>query len=123
MLCTAYERVAGASANDALDSTLGRILGVKERHTRFFQEEASRRLAASPKAARLTRRELGRTTWPLGSTVLGRDDRDDLVRFVFGGAEGDVLTARLERDIARLPALDRRAAASVLRGLAAGPAA
>ncbi|KRE30808.1 hypothetical protein [Agromyces sp. Soil535] len=123
MLRAAYERVARASANDALDAVLRRILDVKERHTRFFQEEASRRLAASPKAAGLARRELARTVWPLGSTVLGRDDRDDLVRFVFGGSEGDVLAARLERDIADLPGLDRRAAASVLRGLAGGPAA
>jgi hypothetical protein len=123
MLRAAYEHVARASANDALDAVVRRILDVKERHTRFFQEEAHRRLAASPKAARLARRELERTEWPLGSTVLGRADRDDLVRFVFGGDEGAVLAARLERDIARLPGLDGRAAASVLRGLAAGPAA
>lgn len=63
----AYRRLAERSTHAEFTRTLARLLDVKRRHSAFFATEARRRLAASPKAQRLTRRRLGRALWPLGS--------------------------------------------------------
>ncbi len=63
----AYERLAERSTHEVFTRTITRLLEVKRRHGEFFATEAHDRLAASPKAGRLARRRLGRTTWPLGS--------------------------------------------------------
>lgn len=117
-LGTAYARVAESSTSAALDAALERIVAVKGRHTRFFDEEARRRLTASPRAARLARRELRRTTWPLGGAALTAEQRAGFSRFAFGGPEGEARAAGLERGIAALPGMDARTAAIVRRGLA-----
>ena len=118
MLGAAYERTVDASGSAALEAAVGRILAVKQRHTRFFEEEVERRLTSSPKAVRIARGELRRTAWPLGSTVLACEERDAFARFVFGGNEGQVLAARIERDIAGLPGMDARTGAIVREKLA-----
>ena len=100
-----------------------RIVAVKERHTRFFEEEVQRRLTASPRAARLARRELRRTAWPLGAAALTAEQRAGFSRFAFGGPEGDARAAELERGIGALPGMDARTAAIVRRGLAGRRAA
>ena len=123
VLGAAYTRVAGDSTDAALGAAVERIVAVKRRHTRFFDEEVRRRLPTSARAARLARRELRRTTWPLGSAALTVDQRTAFARFTFGGAEGSALAADLERDIAALPGIDARTAAIVLRGLAGRRAA
>jgi hypothetical protein len=122
MLRAAYERAVETSANGALDDAVARILAVKERHTRFFQEEAARRLTASPKAVRLARRELRRTAWPLGSVTLSPAARDAFTGFVFAGGEGEALAARVEQQIAGIPGMDARTAAIVREKLADTPA-
>ncbi len=97
MLGAAYAGAAGSSENGALESAIERIARVKARHTRFFAQEAHRRLAASPKAARLARRELRRTVWPLGSSPLTPADRTRFTRFAFGGDAGHQRAADLRR--------------------------
>ena len=123
MLGTAYARVAESSTSATLDAAVERIVAVKERHTRFFEEEAQRRLTASPRAARLARRELRRTAWPLGAAALTAEQRAGFSRFAFGGPEGDARAAELERGIGSLPGMDARTAAIVRRGLAGRRAA
>ena len=126
MLRAAYARVVGVAASGALDRVVAEILHVKQRHAEFFDEEARRRLAASPRAARLARRELRRTSWPLGSAALEPGERRAFARFAFGGEAGDALAEALARDIRALPGMDARTAASVrdaLTTLAARPAA
>ena len=123
MLGTAYERVAESSTSATLDAVVDRIVAVKERHTRFFEEEVQRRLTASPRAARLARRELRRTAWPLGAAALTAEQRAAFSRFAFGGPEGDARAVELERGIGALPGMDARTAAIVRRGLAGRRAA
>ena len=123
VLGAAYTRVAECSADAALHAAVERIVAVKRRHTRFFDEEVRRRLPTSGRTARLARREVRRTTWPLGSAALTVDERRGFARFTFGGAEGIALAADLERAIAALPGIDARTAAVVLRGLAGRRAA
>lgn len=126
MLRAAYARVVDVAASDALDRVVAEILHVKQRHAEFFDEEARRRLAASPRSARLARRELRRTSWPLGSAALEPGERRAFARFAFGGEAGDALADALARDIRALPGMDARTAASVrdaLTTLAARPAA
>jgi hypothetical protein len=118
MLGAAYERTVAASGSDALEAAVARIVAVKQRHTRFFEAEVARRLTSSLKAVRLARRELRRTAWPLGSTVLAREEREAFARFVFGGNEGQVLSTRIEREVAGLPAMDAGTPAIIRAALA-----
>jgi hypothetical protein len=118
VLGVAYARVAESSTNGALSAAVERIVAVKGRHTRFFDEEAERRLRASPRAARLARRELRRTAWPLGAAALTAEQRAVFSRFAFGGPEGDGRADDLERAVAALPGIDARTAGIVRLGLA-----
>jgi len=115
MLRGAYLRIARVSANEALSASVTRVLRVKERHTAFFAGEARARLGASRRAARVARRELRRTRWPLGWPALAPDDRAAFARFAFGSGS---MEQELRRDILALPGLDARTAASVTAGLA-----
>jgi hypothetical protein len=117
-LGAAYASAAESSTSAAVDAAVERIVAVKGRHTRFFAEEVQRRLTASPRAARLARRELRRTAWPLGTATLTAEQRAVFSRFVFGGPDGHARGADVERGIATLPGMDEQTAATVRRGLA-----
>lgn len=117
MLRAAYDRVVDAAANDALAAAVDRIVAVKARHTRFFDEEARRRLGASPKAARLTRRELRGTALPVGIAALPAAERQHFTRFVFAESAGDEVARLIESRVAELPGMDGRTAAAVRRRL------
>lgn len=116
MLRAAYRRTVDVSAHDALAATVARILHVKERHGRFFEGEARARLGSS-RAARLARRELRRTSWPLGSSALAPPERAAFARFAFAGDAGGELLGGLEREMRDLPGIDGGTAASVARRL------
>lgn len=118
MLREAYESTAESAGNAPLRAAVERILAVKARHTRFFEHEARRRLAESSKAARLARRELRRTPWPLGASALTRPQRDTFHAETFGGEAGARRAASVEQRIAELPGIGEGAAASVGRTLA-----
>ncbi|MGI9824874.1 hypothetical protein [Agromyces sp. Marseille-Q5079] len=113
MLGLAYDRlgaIADEVPNRALADAVARILAIKARHAAFFETEAARRLAASPRAARLARRELRRSAWPLGSGAIPVADRRSFARFAL---EGDGAT-RLARGIRSLPGIDERTASRVV---------
>ena len=61
----AYRRLGELA--DGLHAVVGRIIEIKDRHIRFLAEEAQRRLAASPRASKLTRTEIKRAAWPIGA--------------------------------------------------------
>ncbi|TPW74082.1 hypothetical protein [Schumannella soli] len=82
----AYRRLSSIAGT--LSTVVDTALQVKDRHLRFFQEEAERRLAASPKARRLSRTELLGTAWPIGAVERPAEERSFFERIVFGGAEG-----------------------------------
>jgi hypothetical protein len=102
----AYRKLASAAS--ALSSVVELVLSVKERHIRFLSEEAERRLAASHRAQRLTRKELRRSAWPIGALESSADDRSFFERFVFGGHEGNAEAARIADAVGALPGMGRR---------------
>ena len=114
-----YEQVSSKAADDsALADALGIILAVKSRHTAFFEEESLRRLAASPRATRLARRELRRSPWPLGVAAIEPVRRRALSRFAWSGADGADRLSSLEQRIAELPGIGASAASAVRGSLA-----
>ncbi|TYL51132.1 hypothetical protein [Agromyces mariniharenae] len=126
MLRAAHLRVVDVARSPALAAAVDRILRVKARHVEFFEAEARARLGASTRAARLARRELRRTAWPLGRSALGPAELTAFARFAFGGEAGDAALRTLADEIREVPGLDARTAASVTAGLttlAARPAA
>ena len=99
----AYRRLAGLAAG--LGSVVELILDVKSRHIRYFTEEAQRRLRASRRTRRLTRRELKRMAWPVGASELPADERASFERIVFGDGEGRAEVGRISAFIAALPGM------------------
>lgn len=114
-----YEHVSSRAARGStLADALATILAVKARHTAFFEEESRRRLAASQRAARLARRELRRSPWPLGAAVMDPVRRGALARFSWSRADGAERLSSLERRIAELPGIGASAASAVRASLA-----
>lgn len=114
----AYEAVAAHTDNADLRATIALVLEVKARQSLFFDEEARRRLAESEKAAKLTRKFLATTGWPLGAIVHTAEDREFFERQVYGGPEGQSRAAQLESRVAALPGIDAATAARVRAHLA-----
>lgn len=117
-----YERVStGTDIGGPIGDAIETVLEVKARHTAFFAEESRRRLAGSPRAARLARHELRRTRWPLGATSIDPVRRTALARFAWwGGADGAERRSSLEGRIAALPGIGSAAASAVCASLARG---
>jgi hypothetical protein len=103
VVSAAYRRLSSAAAS--LKPVVELALSLKERHIRFLAEEAGRRLAASPRAQRLTRRELLRSPWPIGALESPADDRNFFETFVFGAAEGRAEARRIADMVAALPGI------------------
>jgi hypothetical protein len=76
------------------------------RHIDVYATEARRRLAASPRARRLTRWALRRFWSPVGTGVLPPEDVTFLGRYLFGGEDGRSVVERIDRRIGRLPGLE-----------------
>jgi len=91
---------------------------VKARHTAFFEAESRRRLAASPRAARLARRELRGSPWPLGAAVVDPQRLRAVARFTWSGPIGTQRLGSLERRIAALPGIGTSGASTVGASLA-----
>ncbi|NEM91416.1 hypothetical protein [Galbitalea soli] len=114
---TAYERLSAVSKSPALAATIQLILDVKERHARFFDDEARRRLSESPRAVKLTRTELLHAVWPIGAVDRADSDRSFFERFVFGGSEGADRAALIGTRVAALPGMDARIGSTVAQRL------
>ncbi|MDR6906975.1 hypothetical protein J2X63_002683 [Agromyces sp. 3263] len=110
-----YARVL--ARDPSLAVAIARVAAIRERHTRFFEAESGRRLPASRKAARLARRELRITPWPLGAAALAPGRRRALARFAWPGPEGRAALGTLERRIAGIPGIGTAAASVVSRRL------
>lgn len=111
-----YARVL--AHDPSLAVAVARVAAIRERHTRFFAGESSRRVPASRKAARLARRELRITPWPLGAAALAPGRRRELARFAWSGPDGRAALGTLERRIAGIPGIGAAAASAVSRRLA-----
>jgi hypothetical protein len=99
----AYRRLGELA--DGLHAVVGRIVAIKDRHIRFLAEEAQRRLAASPRASKLTRLEIKRAAWPIGAVDRSADDRTFFETIVFGTSEGAAEAGRIRDLVAALPGL------------------
>jgi hypothetical protein len=99
----AYRRLGELAGG--LHAVVGRIIDIKDRHIRFLAEEAQRRLAASPRASKLTRLEIKRAAWPIGAVDRSDDDRTFFETTVFGTSAGAAEAVRIRDLIAALPGL------------------
>jgi len=99
----AYRRLGELAGG--LHAVVGRIIEIKDRHIRFLAEEAQRRLAASPRASKLTRTEIKRAAWPIGAVDRSDDDRTFFETVVFGTPAGAAEALRIRDLIAALPGL------------------
>lgn len=88
-----------------LHSVVDMVLSVKDRHIRFLAEEAQRRLAASGRASRLTRREIKQAVWPLGAVERSDEDRTFFEKIVFGTPAGAAEARKISDLLAVLPGL------------------
>ena len=88
-----------------LHSVVDLVISIKDRHIRFLTEEAQRRLAASPRASKLTRREIKQSVWPIGAVERSDEDRSFFERLVFGTPEGAAEARRIADMLAALPGL------------------
>jgi hypothetical protein len=99
----AYRRLEELAGD--LNLVVDRILELKDRHIRFLTEEAQRRLAASPRASKLTRNAIKQAVWPIGAVERSDDDRTFFEQIVFGGPGGVVEASRIQVLVAALPGL------------------
>jgi hypothetical protein len=98
-----YGRLAERAGHPTLRELLGRIMKQEGGHIDFYASEAARRLAASPRAQRLTRFFLAHTWRPVGSGVMPKGEVDFLVRYLFEGPDGNAVAHRIDRRVDRLP--------------------
>lgn len=112
----AYRRL-GALAQ-GVGSFVDTVLEIKDRHIRFLHQEAQRRLAASPRAVALTKKEIVRSAWPIGSIERTADERSFFERVVFGGPEGSAEAGRIGALISSLPHIGQTVGTTVEARLA-----
>jgi hypothetical protein len=99
----AYRRLGELA--DGLHSVVDLVISIKDRHIKFLSEEAQRRLAASPRASKLTRTAIKQAVWPLGAVERSDDDRTFFERIVFGTPEGATEARRISEMLGALPGL------------------
>lgn len=99
----AYRRLGELA--EGLHSVVDLIISVKDRHIKFLAEEAQRRLAASPRASKLTRKAIKQAVWPIGAVDRSDDDRLFFDTIVFGTPEGKLEASRISALLAALPGL------------------
>jgi len=106
--CTqaAYARLAKLSGHPVLAELLRRIMRQEGRHIDFYASEATRRLAGSKLAQRMTRAVISRFWAPVGSGVMPPEEVGFLVRHLFSGDDGLEVARRIDRSFGRLPGLE-----------------
>jgi hypothetical protein len=98
-----YGRLSERAGHPTLRDLLSRIMKQEGGHIDFYASEATRRLAESPRAQKLTRFFLAHTWRPVGSGVMPKQEVDFLVRYLFDGPDGTAVAERIDRRVDRLP--------------------
>ncbi|HXW38799.1 MAG TPA: ferritin-like domain-containing protein [Acidimicrobiales bacterium] len=101
-----YARLLQRAGNPVLSQLLQRIMRQEGRHIDFYASQASRRLAASARARRLTRMALKQFWAPVGSGVMPETETAHLAGYLFGDPDGEEAMRRIDRRIDRLPGLE-----------------
>jgi hypothetical protein len=98
-----YARLTEVAGHPTLRELLKRIMKQEGGHIDFYASEATRRLAESPKAQKLTRFALKHFWRPVGSGVMPKEEVGFLVKYLFDGTDGNAVAARIDRRVDRLP--------------------
>jgi hypothetical protein len=98
-----YARLSERAGHPTLRELLKRIMKQEGGHIDFYASEATRRLAGSIKAQRLTRRALKHLWRPVGSGVMPKPEVSFLVDYLFADEAGSAVAARIDRRVDRLP--------------------
>lgn len=101
-----YSRFVQVEDNPLLTEILRRIAKQETRHIAFYNSQARRRLADSPRARRITRFALRHRWGIVGSGVMPEDEIRHLLGYLFGGAGGLAEARRIDAKIDTLPGLD-----------------
>ena len=116
----AYSRLATLADHPVLTELLHRIMRQEGRHIDFYSTQASRRLASSQRARRVTRAALKRFWRPVGSDLMPPSEVRFMAAHLFGGPDGGAMCDRIDRRVDRLPGLsDLHLAARAAAALAA----
>ena len=98
-----YARLSERADHPTLRELLRRIMKQEGGHIDFYASEATRRLAGSAGAQRLTRSVLTHLWRPVGSGVMPRQEVRFLVDYLFSGHQGLETLERIDRRVDRLP--------------------
>jgi hypothetical protein len=101
----AYARLAQRAGHPILTELLQRIMRQEGRHADFYARQADSRLRDDRRARWLTRTMLRRYWAPVGSTLMPPNEVAFVTSYLFSGAEGEAMTARIDRRVDRLPGL------------------
>ena len=101
-----YARLLARADHPVLSELLRRIMKQEGRHIDYYRSSAIERLDGDRGAQRTVRSALRHLWSPVGSKVMSRDDTRHLVTTLFGGDDGAVVAARIDRRIDQLPGLD-----------------
>ena len=98
-----YGRLSQVAGHPTLRELLRRIMKQEGGHIDFYASEASRRLAHSPKAQKLTRFALKHFWRPVGSGVMPSEEVRFLITYLLDGSDGNDVAARIDRRVDQLP--------------------
>jgi rubrerythrin len=98
-----YSRLSERAGHSTLRELLKRIMKQEGGHIDFYASEATRRLAESPKAQKMTRFALKHLWRPVGSGVMPKPEVGFMVKYLFDGEDGNAVAARIDRRVDRLP--------------------
>ncbi len=98
-----YARLIERAGHPTLTALLGRIMAQESRHIAFYAGEARARLAASPRARRITRWALGKRWAPVGSGVMPAQETAFVLGHLLDGPSGRHEADRIDALIDRLP--------------------
>jgi hypothetical protein len=101
-----YARVAAKADHPVLSELLDRIRRQEGKHIDFYATQARARLEVSERAQRLTRFTLQRFWKPVGSGVIPDAEMRHITGHLFLDDDGRRATARIDRNVDRLPGLD-----------------
>ncbi|MES2172073.1 MAG: hypothetical protein V4479_15345 [Actinomycetota bacterium] len=95
---TAYSRIAQLQPHHELERTIALLLEVKERQLLFFEAQARYRLLHSPRSRSVTRRNLAKTSWPIGARAQPKADTRFFYDYLFLSAPETItmLDARID---------------------------
>jgi hypothetical protein len=100
-----YARLLAVADHPVMTELLRRIMKQEGVHIDFYLTQARERLEASQAARRTTRLWVKHLWDPVGSKVMPKPETRHLIRTLFGGPEGDIAVARIDRRVDALPGL------------------